>query len=780
MKIKRWLKRYKIGTLIIDLSFALFFLFCFIYERNGGGLNLIPFEIRIDESIGFLASLIPLIIMVITFSVESLNNKKDYFGSTRTEFESLRSTWVYSLFHMVLVTIGLFLLYLISYSFDANYTILVLDLISIAFAIIFAIQELPITLHNERILRRILASACNAFTVDKVLPDTQEYKSITTIIRSLVIEHGLVVSYALIKGRKKNNDPRLLEILLEEQNKFLFSFLDSIKLYENDKNGMYKGIEISSIIENATKNIFDLFDFNQEVNISILNVNSVYLPCRTTFVLQKLCFELGLEKRFNDEIESALSTLCLSSYGKNKKTTINGQAFIFVMTFNTIAKGEEWFFNSFPSYLFYPSLSENSFATPVFIVMLMAYLCSCKGISSGNKETIKKIYNAKWHQSFSIQVLNLHYDYSLRTILSFFEFYDSLKDGFFYYTDSEGDGLKDLIYFSPDVVVDYWIELLVYGYHFDVDIGTTKTYLYSLPERIQNIIYHRLKYFWFSDGQFVNNKDKNFLSFADEDFSYCANQTVIKDLSLFREEKEKEHIEKQLSDSGEEENAYLTEILRKESASIISKLPFIDNNLPLSEQNKKYFSIVVEGDSKEELLKSFTKQLKNGFESLIRNDIETRATIYLVGDINESVASDIIDFNPDYSRDNVLSIYLNNQELAKKINAIPKIEGSTVLPRFTYFKKDAIRINVNLDVDMTVVRSLTDEEIERFIDDKYSSMNGLYRFSMYPNDSYGSIFVNREELHNLISKNVCFAVIVFEYDINVVGEDVIIIHLKKQ
>ena len=77
--------------------------------------------------------------------------------------------------------------------------------------------------------------------------------------------------------------------------------------------------------------------------------------------------------------------------------------------------------------------------------------------------------------------------------------------------------------------------------------------------------------------------------------------------------------------------------------------------------------------------------------------------------------------------------------------------------------------------DKSRVSSLTDLEIEEYIDKNYTELNGMYRFSL-DGDKHQSFLVNRVELARMIKKNFIYCSIVFEYKI--IMNDAYIIKVK--
>ena len=99
---------------------------------------------------------------------------------------------------------------------------------------------------------------------------------------------------------------------------------------------------------------------------------------------------------------------------------------------------------------------------------------------------------------------------------------------------------------------------------------------------------------------------------------------------------------------------------------------------------------------------------------------------------------------------------VNYEDIIKLVN-----ESKIWIADNIIWEKDGISIKVECDTKNTMVRFLTDNEIEDLIDKKYSLRNGLYRINDNPN--FDGSFISREELFKIIKKNYFLITISYNY-----------------
>ena len=81
---------------------------------------------------------------------------------------------------------------------------------------------------------------------------------------------------------------------------------------------------------------------------------------------------------------------------------------------------------------------------------------------------------------------------------------------------------------------------------------------------------------------------------------------------------------------------------------------------------------------------------------------------------------------------------------------------------------NAIRFNTIVDENLTFIRQLSDDELEKIIIDEYKPFdNGLYRYSKFDNDRKHDFYVTKEELMGYLKETFFYASIVFKSAIDI-------------
>ena len=82
----------------------------------------------------------------------------------------------------------------------------------------------------------------------------------------------------------------------------------------------------------------------------------------------------------------------------------------------------------------------------------------------------------------------------------------------------------------------------------------------------------------------------------------------------------------------------------------------------------------------------------------------------------------------------------------------------------SFWKKGAVSFNIECDIDKTFVRELKPNEIDSIIDSEYKVTEGLYKFNI--GDDRKSVFVDRNQIYEMVSEKYFYACLVFKYDVH--------------
>ena len=142
---------------------------------------------------------------------------------------------------------------------------------------------------------------------------------------------------------------------------------------------------------------------------------------------------------------------------------------------------------------------------------------------------------------------------------------------------------------------------------------------------------------------------------------------------------------------------------------------------------------------------------------------------------HEETIKKLIALGPDFISSNT---YIDYDRDPKETFPHAEIIDDDFLPDNFFGKRNSFSFRIKLVESETFVRSLTDSEIERIIDEEYTSINGYYKFSDYKEDQVRSILVTKEELANYLKTKIKYAQIVFKQKVLLKNNQYLILKRK--
>ena len=264
------------------------------------------------------------------------------------------------------------------------------------------------------------------------------------------------------------------------------------------------------------------------------------------------------------------------------------------------------------------------------------------------------------------------------------------------------------------------------------------------------------------------------------------NSMVVNYLKEFSNKRMKEKAIGKYKDSikTEEDFTKYKSMLSKGMVEAIERQPFIDTTIELKDVKPVFYSYMVESLHTEKILKMYIEDMPRALDRLIlfdfKNNKEVKNFEYNISQYSEGVLNKILSFNPDYKTEYVYDFNANEdkKKLINDVNKIPN-EPGVWLPRGVFYKKGAIKINIEYLEEQSFIRKLTSEEVNTIIDRDFRLVNGFYKYLETSNSKAG-IMLNREEIFELISKKYLLVNLFIKYKVQYSSEKILYYKLKNK
>lgn len=295
-----------------------------------------------------------------------------------------------------------------------------------------------------------------------------------------------------------------------------------------------------------------------------------------------------------------------------------------------------------------------------------------------------------------------------------------------------------------------------------------------MNEDESRILSEELSEKWFDEGKLKQNIDTAFLqsfgidlpfTFYESDLALELINQLVEFHDNFYQKEFNNHINSDVTSLQESKNF----IIEKFNETI-SQNPFYDSQLSTISETEKCFRFTIRAHDYEKILKVFLGQLPYSFKLMINKRLENEfGTEQVYGkNINDEIAKEVIDFEPEFTTSAyLLKSYLLNKT-NKYIDQIKSLDVEDVQGFYPgiYGKKGGIRFNAVIDENLTIIRPLSNDELEEIVENEYKPFdNGLYRYSEIENDKKRDFYVTKSQLIEYLSKSIFYVCIVFKSSI---------------
>ena len=772
----------------IVLSICVIFL---VLELNKKLCNEIEFN---STALTIICALLPSVITVVSISLQIQNDK--VLGVSIRNLLVLREDLHYGLLHMIIVAIAALSFELVAQLLSCNITALLIAALSIFLSLIISIAEIPLLMKSEKAASRIISNTLVGFYTSKDKSNKQLKVEIkNSILGFLFVERGVKSTFYSLKGRKTDGQS-LLGVLLSEQTSYYFELVEKTKIYNNNP-GIASSFDcdVPTAINSGYKNLTELMDLSDAFNYYLFDKNGkeTYHITRLAYALHRLGSELGLKE---EEERSNYYTIFANYFfdieGSNQSTLYNN--FLVSMACSSLSNGEVWFIKMIRDFDYSPLFYDPD--KYVLIYFLTMYCCFVRNSIYTNEEKSKNIEafltekskglnsdGISWIEKVKRSIENHNNPNKLVEVLEkLLRLYEQIRDHSCDITPKYMSvyNYDDSTHFGRGIIIDYWLQILLYHPYFYYDTDECKKFFGGLDMDIKRDIVRCIEGRWLEDDRLKDNKKLVFFDFLFGDKRESNNEPereLFEILKRLRNDVSEETYNQDFKDYNEDTIRSIKQKVDDEMPRIIERFN-PDGSVALDKEQNLYFNLKLEGDNPLALLDMYLKHIDDALSNIIFERIDKcikKPLLFKDYRFSKEDINKIIKFKPDYSGQSS-HLFYSCDDKQREIVRNMKIEKLFYLPSNTFIKKGGVLVNIEYSKDKTIPRMPTNDELEKIIDNEYTETNGLYRFSNYKT-YIGSFLVTRDHLKELLSKRIILMPIVFK--IKVVVNNKLIKYFKK-
>lgn len=457
------------------------------------------------------------------------------------------------------------------------------------------------------------------------------------------------------------------------------------------------------------------------------------------------------------------------------------------MAATTLNKGKTWFVRFLRNNNFYPRAIFDFEKCPIgiFTSMMINHLIAKKVLSKEEENELLGFINepvqglnadgSSWKKLMAKAIEFSKNESIVESLDALLRYYNSVDEGIFYFHGTRKravyDGDEE---FTKQDIFHDWLLLVFVSCYKGFSKIEFKKVLNQLNEDESRLLSEELSEKWFDEGKLKQNIDTAFLqSFGiDLPFAFDENNLALELINQlveihdkFYQKKFNTYINSDVTSLQKSKN-----LIIEKFNEAVSQNPFYDSQLSTISETEKCFRFTIRAHDYEKILKFYLGQLPYSFKLMINKRLENEfGTKQVYGkNINDEIAKEVIDFEPELTTSAyLLKSYLLNKT-NKYIGQIKSLDVEDVQGFYPgiYGKKGGIRFNAVIDENLTIIRPLSNDELEEIVENEYKPFdNGLYRYSEIENDKKRDFYVTKSQLIEYLSKSIFYVCIVFKSSI---------------
>ena len=316
-----------------------------------------------------LLTLIPLAITVVSISLTLTSDKIE--NVSIFEFRNFRSKFYFTFQEMMIITLSLFILYFILIHFEIYISILLIEISSIIYSILFIIQELPLLERNDKYITKVIKYAYfnkESKTLNLYI-DKKSNNSLSIALTSFLLRNGLKNSFKKFKTSDNSKNKEILKDFMDINTNNLINLV-----YYSKTKVFDRSINVENIINMSFSNIKDILTFSKDFDLIKIHEDnkhtSISFVSNALINLYTLCDYFG----FNELFKNEFNVLFIAFNFKKK----NGQEYEIYLDkiFNqiilqTVLNKKYWIINSLINYQKENSLYEEEIFFFIFYMSII-------------------------------------------------------------------------------------------------------------------------------------------------------------------------------------------------------------------------------------------------------------------------------------------------------------------------------------------------------------------------------------------------------------------------
>ncbi len=783
-KVIRKIKNFfaYIYKILFDLLLGLTILIAFIVnykyfnQINKISQNLV--FLRAD-SLNFIIIIFPFVLTILSISLSL--PKELIYGLEKTAFRKFEKASRYNFLQMLFIALFVFVLYFIGSTLNYLLIILVLAIISIIYSCYFLWQEIPLLIHCDKRIEKI---------IKKNFWMNVSNKDLNTVLHNLLFKKGIVYTYALLmkKGNEMQNF-KIINALLDLQNHCFWRLRENLSDTAELNPKKYNNLEIIDVIDKSFENIEHLI--NDDLNIIEIYDNKDYSHhiTRLLFSLNDVLIRYGMSNKSDYKFKSLLyqifAIISLSADEYSNKVSLNYKI-VNTMVVYTLASDNLWFVDLLGKHVFVTSnILGGKIEYMVFLTIYFSYLIGLeKDCPPSFKEEMKKflnkdwghtsIYGSNWNNVYNTRLMHINHKENKELLQKLLYIYKTSNSPMFWYNRSDQSVSTRNVSksFNDRLILNWWISYILnnrYGRRF---MDNESRVIPKLSEEYKYLLARELHDNWFEDGELKDKKDLFYLELFNMNTTindYTINSAIAKELSSFSKNELLKKLSKDYDNEAKDPDVLdkYKEMFSNGFNRAIESIVLLDKNINLKDEEDFYFNIGLETFNTETLIDMYVEEFPRWLEKVVYDDFVSNTNIKTktLDEYTKNEIDEIIKFEPNYKLGYIYNPKAEDDLKMKinKLNEIPEFKN-VWLPHDIYIKEGAIKVNFEYIDNKTNIRPLTAEEIDIIIDRDFRLVNGLYKYLESSNSKSG-IMLTRKEIFDLISNKYLFASLAFKFKI---------------
>lgn len=459
-----------------------------------------------------LVSLLPLTVTIISIVISF--SKNEVYGIPLNKFQKLCGFRFYSLKHIFLVAITLFAVYFILFLFDLQFSILILEAVTILLSGIFGVQQLELFTNNKEAIEKLIVGKYKIVNFKNIneIDDDSECNLYKKLIRNFTIVHGIEdLSKRIISVFKISNEKEkemIITNVFSNLLKLKFDFYKDFEETMHDENDDKTENEIIKLIASSYDDV--IYILKEDHAEPILNSDVGYVLEKTMHIVHEICrYYSLLNYNFNRYKEIFKFVDCND----------NNIQFFFRLRFpNEEDYKDLWFIDYYKAYYNKDLFINNKIKDfSIFITIAQIFLTDNENlrleqfqisrksleddIEDPTKDTFHNYICESWRNLFCDFILNANKDemeYILKRSFKIFDLVEDDIDNIYIYMHSSEESKDNQELFSKKTILNYW--LLYFCVNQNINENDAISIINNLPS-----IEKRMAISCFNDCKFIKN-----------------------------------------------------------------------------------------------------------------------------------------------------------------------------------------------------------------------------------------------------------------------------------